>query len=353
MTHRLAARAAALLLLLPAVARGADRPCAFEGVERVVAVGDVHGAYDRYVALLRAAGLVDGKQKWKGGKAHLVQVGDVVDRGPDSRKVLDLLKKLEGQAEKAGGRVHLLIGNHEVMRMLGDRRYAHPGEYAAFATGRSKELRERALERVPEAERERVRAETPLGLLEMAAAFGPEGHYGKWLRGLNAVVRINGVVFLHGGISPATGPLSCEDINATIRNEIAGDLLAAGLPPGNFTTREDGPLWYRGLAREPETFAPTLDAILLGQKARAIVVGHTVSQDGTVKVRFGGKVLTIDTGMQTAYVPTGTATAVEIVGDTVTAVDEKGRRTALGRVPDPPAPTAAGSGSSRTRSSPG
>lgn len=342
------ASATLLLLSLAAAAEGADRPCAFEGVERVVAVGDAHGAYDRYVALLRAAGLVDGKRRWAGGRAHLVQVGDVVDRGPDSRKVLDLLKKLEGQAEKAGGRVHLLLGNHEVMRMLGDRRYAHPGEYAAFATGRSRELRERALARIAEAERERVRAETPLGLIEMLAAFGPEGHYGRWLRGRNAVVRINGVVFLHGGISPATGPLSCEDINATIRGEIAGDLLAAPLPPGSFTTREDGPLWYRGLAREPETFAPALDAILVGQKARAIVVGHTVSQDGTVKVRFGGKVLTIDTGMQAAYVPGGTATAVELVGDTFTAIDEKGRKAALGPVPPPPAPaTAPGSGASR------
>ena len=106
-------------------------------------MADAHGAYDRLVAILRAAGLVDGRQRWSGGRAILVQTGDVTDRGADSRRILDLLRRLEGEASRAGGRVHALLGNHEAMRMIGDLRYVSAEEYAAFRTGQSEELRER------------------------------------------------------------------------------------------------------------------------------------------------------------------------------------------------------------------
>ena len=105
---------------------------AWSGVERIVAVGDVHGDYEQFVKLLRGAGLLDKESKWAGGKAHLVQTGDVPDRGARSRDVMDLLMKLEKQAKKAGGYVHALIGNHEAMNMYGDLRYVHVGEFAAF-----------------------------------------------------------------------------------------------------------------------------------------------------------------------------------------------------------------------------
>jgi hypothetical protein len=79
-------------------------------------------------------------------------------------------------------------------------------------------------------------------------------------------------------------------------------------------------LWYRGLAQEPPTFAPRVDEILAQQGARAIVIAHTVVPEGRIVGRFGGKVLQIDTGMQPAYVPTGRASALEIRGDTFTAI---------------------------------
>src|SRR5882724_2110009 len=120
--------------------RAAGPACEFTGVDRVVAIGDVHGAYDRFVEILRAASLVDDKGKWAGGRAHLVQLGDVVDRGPDSAKALDLIDRLQKDASRAGGAVHMLLGNHEVMRMLGDLRYTMPGEYEAFVTPKSREV---------------------------------------------------------------------------------------------------------------------------------------------------------------------------------------------------------------------
>src|SRR5580765_5834762 len=102
------------------------------GIDRIVAVGDVHGDYDQLVAVLRSAGLIDEQGTWSGGKTHLVQNGDVLDRGPDSRKAMDLLMRLEKQAAEAGGFVHALIGNHEAMNVYGDLRYVSREEFAAF-----------------------------------------------------------------------------------------------------------------------------------------------------------------------------------------------------------------------------
>jgi calcineurin-like phosphoesterase family protein len=308
--------------------------CEFDNVERVVAVGDVHGAYDRFVEILLAAGLIDKRTRWTGGKTHLVQLGDVVDRGPDSRKALDLLRKLEREASGDGGRVHALIGNHEAMRLMNDMRYVVPGEYAAFTDGGSAELRRAFIENSPKEQREALEKELVPGMIEMIRAFGPKGEYGMRLRTLNAVVRINGVVFLHGGISPAVAAMPCAAINETVRRELSVDLEKTRAAPNeSLTAREDGPLWYRGLAQEPETFEPQLTEILTAQKARAIVVAHTVASTGRITARFAGKVFMIDTGMQPAYVEKGRASALEIKGEVFTAIYRDSREVVGGGQP--------------------
>jgi Calcineurin-like phosphoesterase len=321
--HRTRLAVAALLAVLDLATRapgaaGAAASCAIDGVERVVAIGDVHGAYDRFVDILKASALIDAQLKWSGGATHLVQLGDVVDRGPDSRRALDLLQRLQKEATRAGGRVHPLLGNHEAARMLGDMRFATPGEYGAFETDRSADVRESYVRTAPAASREQLLRDTPLGFVELRMAFGRSGEYGKWLRTLDTTVRINGVVFVHGGISPATAALTCDDINATVRRDLGPDLdKSRAAPLTTLTAREDGPLWYRGLMQLAES---EVDAILAKQHARAIVVGHTVEQTGRIALRFGGKVIAIDTGMQPAYVQGGRASALEWRGDTITAI---------------------------------
>jgi hypothetical protein len=301
-----------------AAASGPASACGITGVERIVAVGDVHGAYDRFVEILQAAGLIDERLRWAGGRSHLVQLGDVVDRGPDSRKALDLIKRLQEDAPRAGGAVHALLGNHEVMRMLGDLRFVVPGEYRAFVDNRSEETRQSYIQQVKSDAREQQVADTPLGLVEMRVAFGRNGDYGKWLRTLDVVAEINGIVFLHGGISPAIAARSCADINAAVHRELTSELdKTRAAPLASLVAREDGPLWYRGLMEIVES---DVDDILAKQHARAIVVGHSVSTSGRVTMRFGGKVIAIDTGMQPAYVPAGRASAVEIRQDTITAI---------------------------------
>lgn len=305
-------------------------PCEFEKVERIVAVGDVHGAHERFLEILRAAAVIDARHRWIGGRTHLVQTGDVVDRGPDSRQVLEFLQRLTREAERAGGRVHALLGNHEAMRLLGDFRYVVPGEYAAFANAESVATRRAVIETLPAADRARVEQETPLGMIEMIRAFGPAQDLGKYLRTLNSVVRINGIVFLHGGISPRVAPMPCAEINDTVRRELGRDLeKTKAAPRESLSTSEDGPLWYRGLATEPDTFAPEVTKILDAQHARALVLGHT-AEPGPIRSRFGKTVFLIDSGMQPAYVATGRASALEIRGEVFTAVYKDSRQVIAG-----------------------
>jgi Calcineurin-like phosphoesterase len=331
---------AATLLLSPATAiRGgaASASCGIDGVERIVAVGDVHGAYDRFVEILKTAGLIDDRERWSGGKAHLVQLGDVVDRGPDSRKALDFLQRLESEAASAGGAVHALLGNHEVARMLGDLRLVHAGEYKAFVTDNSEEMRKRLLDLVKPPDPEEFLKATPLGQTEMIIAFGAKGDYGKWLRTHDAVAKINGILFLHGGISPAVAATSCEEINATVQRELTTDFdQTQKAPLSSLAARVDGPLFYRGLAEESDEFGPQLDEILTKQGVKAIVIGHTVSPIGRIRPRFGSKVFQTDTAMQPAYVPNGRASALEIKDGQFTAiyVDRKDTLTS------PPTPAA-------------
>jgi hypothetical protein len=318
----------ALLAARPVVrpVSAADTSCTVEGVERIVAVGDIHGAYEPLVGILRAAGVLDGRLRWAGGRTHLVQTGDILDRGPDSRKALDLLRRLEDDARRGGGTVHLLLGNHEVMRMLGDLRYVSPGEYGAFVTASSDKTRNAFVESAPPNLRAQLLLETPPGLVEMRIAFGREGEYGRWLRKLDVAVKINGVLFLHGGISPATASMDCDALNAGVRRELTSDLdKTRAAPLDSLAAREDGPLWYRGLAQEPDTFAPQVEEILSKQHAHAIVIGHTVAPDGRIRTRFGGRVVQIDTGMQRGYVPTGRASALQIQQGVFTAIYEDGQ----------------------------
>jgi diadenosine tetraphosphatase ApaH/serine/threonine PP2A family protein phosphatase len=301
----------------------AASPCEWNGIDRIVAVGDVHGAYDRFLEILKIAGVLDASARWAAGNAHVVQLGDIVDRGPDSRKALDFVRRLEREAQAAGGQLHLLLGNHEVARMLGDLRLTVPGEYAAFATPDSLNVRDSYLKTLKPGtfDREQLIQQTPLGFVEMRQAFGRDGEYGRWLRQLPVTIKIDGFQFVHGGISPAIAPLGCQAINDQVRRELTNDLdKTRAAPLVSLAARPDGPLWYRGLAQEPDTFAPQIDEILAKTHAHAIVVGHTVTTSGRITPRFDGRVIQIDTGMQPAYVPDGRASALEIRKGEATAI---------------------------------
>ncbi len=280
----------------------------FENVKRVVAFGDIHGDYQVFTQLLRTAQLTNAKGAWIGGDTHLVLTGDYVDRGPDSAKVMDLVMDLEREAQKAGGQVHALLGNHETMDILGDLRYVTKDDFKGYQQSNSKELRDAQMQaaldhlkqdKTPPADeaawRKTYEDEHPLGWVEHRLAFVPNGKYGKWLRQKNTIIKINDMIFLHGGISAKYAGRSRQEINDEVRAELADLSKVQG---GMVGDTEVGPLWYRGMATSSENDAgmrALVDKVLEAQQARHIVIGHTVMP--AVLPRFGGKVITIDVGL--------------------------------------------------------
>jgi len=226
---------------------------AWENVDRIIAIGDVHGAYPQLVALLQGANVIDAALRWQGGNTHLVSVGDLLDRGPESRQAMELLMRLQTEAAAAGGRVHVLLGNHELMNLSGDLRDVSDSEYAALAD-----------------------------LGGHAAAFAPDGKFGQWLLSLPFMIRLNDTLFTHGGLPPFVARTSLETLNTTARHDLRTlmaerqrlrnqrilasetDLMtitssadeqqlaqmgAAFVDAANSRLLgEQGPLWYRGTA---------------------------------------------------------------------------------------------------------
>src|SRR5690606_4092364 len=144
------------------------------------------------------------------GRATLVQTGDYTDRGADVRKVLDLLMRLEREARAAGGRVITLLGNHEVMNLIGEWRDVTPEICASFATPASEARREEEWTRFVQLRgaaepttgvfaqsREQFMAALPLGCLEYRDAMAPRGVYGRWLRSKSIAAKVGDTLFMH------------------------------------------------------------------------------------------------------------------------------------------------------------
>lgn len=342
--------------------------------DRIVAVGDIHGSFEGLVSILQRAGLTDDDIRWVGGRAKLVQTGDICDRGADVRKVLDLLIRLEGEAAEAGGEVVVLIGNHEGMNLTGFYRDVNPEVYSSFIDDRSEKRRKAAYNDFRAYWRARASAmgveppvfgkeikdqwmaAIPLGWLEHNEAFGPKGVYGKWLRKRPLARVIDGVLFIHGGVGPDIEGLTVAEINDRASAEIATydrlrelmisnrvvpstagisamirafneqdppDPEYAALADANkwLVRSPEGPLWFRGAARwDEETEAERMVELLARVGAQKMVVGHTVQDEGRIEVRFGGRVFLIDTGMLSSVYQGGRPSALVIENGTFSAV---------------------------------
>lgn len=266
---------------------------------RIVAIGDVHGDLAAAKSALRLAGLIDAAGQWTGGDTVLVQTGDQLDRGDDEKEILELLGRLESQASEAGGAVHVLNGNHELMNAAGDFRYVTEGGFADFA-----DVDASALAAVPAA------AQIPDEARGRVAAFMPGGPWAKKLAERDVVLVLDGTVFVHGGITPAWAARGVEAINESVQKW----LREGGAPPAAVTD-DEGPVWTRAYSDAPDAGdCAALDESLAALGAERMVVGHTVHREGIVSA-CDGKVWMIDVGMAAHY--GGRPAALELRGDEV------------------------------------
>ncbi|MEO9468707.1 metallophosphoesterase [Parasphingorhabdus sp.] len=302
--------------MTPSAASQASQPDT-QNLPPIIAMGDMHGDYDAYERLMRAAGLLDVNGDWSGGKTIFVQTGDIPDRGPDTRKIIESLQHIEQQAARAGGTVIPMVGNHEAMNIYRDLRYVHPGEYRAFVMDSSGDLRRNYYsanrvkieagfrEEEPGLTSDQIQSrwekDTPLGKLEHRAAWSPSGYIGKWIAGNRVVAKVRGYLFAHGGYSQEFSRFSLDDMN-----KAAGSALQTQDRSRETILRHRlGPLWYRGNVRgrkDDPGFNPDqeIDQVLQTYQATHIIVGHTRSEKG-IRVSRRGRLLQVDTGASAHY----------------------------------------------------
>ena len=243
----------------------------YNNADSIGVISDVHGKYDNYICLLKAMGIVDKNLNWKFGTGHLVVLGDIFDRGDQVTEVLWHLFGLERQAAEAGGMVHVLLGNHEIMVL---------GKILNYMN------------------KKYVKVEKISGT-RYYDLYSEKSVLGNWLRSKPVVITINDIIFVHGGISieMVNRNLTVMQINRIFEDNITGKEMEVSNENAEkmFLIQDLGPVWYRGYFSDKDFTESILDSILHFYDKKHIIVGHTPSKD--IKSGFSKKILGVDAGI--------------------------------------------------------
>lgn len=244
----------------------------FQNVDRIIAISDIHGQFNLFVKLLREYDIIDKNNNWCFGKGNLIIVGDIFDRGPRVNEALWLVFKLEHQAIESGGKLHYLMGNHEVMIINKDFRYVNE-KYIATAKKMN---------------------------LTYDQLYSKTSLLGQWLRSKPIIIQINDVLFVHAGISPEfiEKGFTSAQVNEVFRTQLLGktkDEIHQDTVL-DFLEGSKGPVWYRGYFNDEDLNRDQVNMILKYFNKNYIVVGHT-SQESIVSL-FRNKIFGIDASIK-------------------------------------------------------
>ena len=246
--------------------------------EKLIAISDIEGNFDGFSGFLKKNGIIDSNFNWIFKNGHLVLVGDFVDRGNSVTQVLWLIYKLEKQAKKNGGKVHFILGNHEIMNFQGNGGY-NQEKYIKVAQELSKkEEWEKAIQFM----------------------FSDNTELGNWLRTKNVIKKIGDYIFVHAGLHPELldYKVDLDKINRITRKNWDKDLYRNPKDDetANFLIGRISPIWYRGLVTDSKYYDKInevdLNKVLEYYNAKKIIVGHTVVRN--ISTGFNGKVIRVD-----------------------------------------------------------
>ncbi len=291
----------------------------YKAQDKIFATSDIEGNFNTFYSLLVGNKIMDTDFNWTFGNGHLVIAGDMVDRGSEVIPCLWLLYKLEQDAAKKGGKVHYILGNHEVMTLQNNIRYVHE-KYITLAKVLSKKKDKR------EAYQHLVSNNNILI---------------EWMKSKNTVEKIGNTLFLHGGISEelVDAGVSIGQMNRLVRANIHKNLYKNPEDDqvANLVLGRLGPLWYRGLVKDykkhyKKITAESVDSILKFYDVDHIVVGHTIVER-EVTGDFDGKIIRIDIKHPTQKF-TGKSQALLIENNHYFKVNDSGERFGLEELAD-------------------
>ncbi len=256
---------------------------------RVVVIGDIHADIGVARRIFRLAGGIDGNDNWIGGDLVIVQLGDFIGRSYDDREVLDFILGVRSRAAAAGGKVHIVIGNHEVFGARLELRSVAKEAYAAFEGMQGLDLDHPRLANLAEYQRSR------------AAALMPGGYYTRQLAAFPVVLKMGDTVFVHGGVTPHWAKYGIDKINLEVSQWFAGETdepaSTLGVDAGNY---DDGVMWSRHFSQHvDDKSCKMLDESLAILGAKRMIVAHTVHK--TIESKCGGKAWATDVGMSRYY----------------------------------------------------
>jgi len=315
--------------------------------KKIVVIGDLQGNIEGLDAILEAAGLVDESGTWAAGDAHLVQLGDIFGRASEPKECCDRLRELARRAANAGGRVHVLLGNHEAEVVHRYEFECGAQEYLNFATQASlaawEHNRDAAEEAFWDMSEDRSMPISnlvaawellhPLGRDEFRAALKPSGQYGRWLCSLPAAIQIGTLLFSHAGLLPKWTGDGLDALNARARREMALDAYFAEMPEESILIAPDGPLWCRALAWGGKGVRRALAMVLRRHGAAAQIVGHTPTLDGWIHARYSRRVVCVDTGI--GQRKSGRLSALVVTDGAFWALYPPKKPRLMGPVPEP------------------
>jgi hypothetical protein len=239
----------------------------YGGVKKMLVISDIEGNFEALRKLLKGNQVIDDNFNWTYGKDHVVFVGDFVDRGKMVTEVLWLIYSLEEKAKAAGGYVHYILGNHEIMNMSNDLNYVNE-RYIQHAALMNKPYMQ---------------------------LFGPDAEIGRWLATKNVAERIGNVLFAHGGISTYINYLniSLKELNEITRPYYTDTTYKYADDRLNIIYSDLGPFWYRNYYKTPRASIAQVDSTLDNYRVKYISTGHTIIANEISSV-YGGKVFNTD-----------------------------------------------------------
>lgn len=246
--------------------------------DKLIAISDIEGNFNAFYSFLLSNSVIDKDMNWTFNNGHLVLVGDFMDRGEEVTQVLWLIYKLEEEAKNVGGKIHFILGNHEVMNLNAQVRYIKHKYIALAQKVADKKHHQEAYKEFLSNNNELV----------------------KWLKSKNVITQIGANLFVHAGISPELSKteISIEEINQiATKNLNKLSLNKENENIDNLVMGSKGPLWYRGLAKDygekyKKINTKSLNKIMKKFEVDRIVIGHTVVDD--ISTDFEGKVVKID-----------------------------------------------------------
>lgn len=261
-------------------------PSELPPVKRIITLGDIHGDYRALLRILYKAQIINKKKNWIARDTHLVQLGDILDRGgryntfsdeKSESKILYLLFKLIKQSKKFNSGVHIIIGNHEIMNILGDFSYTTKLGMADFNNNR-------------------------------LAAFRPGGPMSQKIAcNSNSIIKIGSWLFSHAGILPEiANKYTIKQINEKIRDFILGNTK---IPEDNAIMNL---FWHRKFGNKVR--CSRVKAALEKYEVKYQVVGHTLQKNGINSV-CDNSLFRIDVGLSNAFGANRKLEYLEIIND--------------------------------------